>query len=311
MPVPLLALLAGGAGILGGGQYLLNKQDAANAQEKAKGLMDWLPQSGIAPAALPGIMAQAQAEAEGADGSFMDRGSTRRVNEMWEQANVASIQQAQQTANMQAQQAQWNTMNQEAQRKAMWDMHRQGTLDTETFINQIQTDQTRAREQFGAAQKGMIPIMKRFEEGSITPMEAYEGSLRALQAMFPGEAIMEGDFAALREAGGWQAEFAQMLMYAGTGAGPDQEWMEGIRGIMNRAYDASKADWDAADAAGRRDAQALGVDYGRVGGYGGVQPEWRRAKGSEDRNETVRGVPQYLAKPLTFEEKVQRLVPPR
>jgi hypothetical protein len=272
MALPLLALLAGGMGVLGGGQYLLNKQDASNSQQKAKGLMDWLPTSGIAPQALQGIMAQAQAEADSAGASFMDTGSTRRVNNLWSQANAASINQAQESLRMGAQQAQWDQMNVLDKMKAKAQMASQGLGNRIQIENDIQADGKAVVDEYGKIQQMVRGIIPKIDDGSITPMETYEASVRALQSMFPGEAIMEGDFSALRAAGGKRAELAAWLQRWSPGGTtpPDANFIAGLRGILSTAHDEARRRYDEVSRWQTERANRQGVDIRNIQGGGGV-----------------------------------------
>lgn len=265
MALPLLGMLA----LAGGGSYLMNKQDERKFQER-RGAMENYIQDNPWLANRPDMQENLRAGMDQIEsqGSWYTRPERNAgMNQLANMAQSYTIQEA--GRQMQAEQAQANweaqhqlRLNQDARagEKHVSDMrmadlnYKTGQLDylmkqqdmTEQDLDQywqtvqiIQDDYRAAEQEFGEVQKRTRLLDDILQDSSMSGVDAYGAIVNLIKVMNPTEAVMQGDWDTVINAGGKSAQLAMWLKSWDSGQELPDNWRRDVQTLVGRVYDQS------------------------------------------------------------------------
>jgi putative protein kinase ArgK-like GTPase of G3E family len=188
-----LPLVLAGLGVLGGGQYLINKADQRQAQNKRTMLQTVLQDMPLAQANPGWAEQQLQQMDQFLDGgNLINPQASERAGELLQRAQM---QNQQYIVNERAERA--LQMGQaKADRTYQMQQEQQQLTNQLNIGNDIQADIRDAEMRFKNLEQGARRVIPVLDDPNMSNMQAYEATLAMLQALLPGEAIMEGDIQA-------------------------------------------------------------------------------------------------------------------
>jgi hypothetical protein len=225
MALPLL--LAAGAGILGGAQYLMKKHDQREAQNSFLDLQGQLRHSALDPSTQNQILATAQSMLD--NDSFFNRQSVNSQLQNLQNQSVTAHQSALfQQQNLAANQmAAWNNSN-------------------EARLAQVYEQRKAADTTFGTVQDQARIVDSLFNSGDLSGNNLYAMVNAVAKMQFPNEALNEGD---IQRAMMGTPFFADMLnKIKNLGGKADPELARSIYETGQRIFKASKGSYDSAQA---------------------------------------------------------------
>lgn len=223
MALPLL--LAAGAGILGGAQYLMKKHDQRQANNSFIKLQGQLQDSALAPSTQDQILATAQSMLE--NDSFFNRKSVNSQLQALQNGSITAHQAAlHHQQNLAAQQAAaWNSSN-------------------EARLSQVYEQRQAADTTFGTVQDQARIVDSLFNSGDLSGNNLYAMVNAVAKMQFPNEALNEGD---IQRAMMGTPFFADMLnKIKNLGGRADPELARAIYETGQRIYNASEGSYRAA-----------------------------------------------------------------